>query len=77
MAKTTDAQKRATLKYQKRVYTQINFKIKKEFRAEIENHVKKTGESIISFISRSVKNQIALDNSTTTADDAPSGKNAD
>ena len=56
------AQAKATAKYQKRVYTQVNYKIKKEFRQEIDEHIAKTGESIISFISRAVKNQIEIDN---------------
>lgn len=64
MAKTTKAQARATKKYQSRVYAQVCYKIRKDFKAELERHAQATGESINGFITRAVVNQMKEDAET-------------
>lgn len=68
MSKTTEAQARATKKYQSRVYTQICYKIRKDFKTAIENHTQKTGETVNGFITRAINNQIAIDNKSSEND---------
>lgn len=58
----SDAQKRALKKYKKANYIQVSYSIKRDFKNQIEEHAKKHGESINGFITRSVKNQMEIDN---------------
>ena len=58
----TEAQKRATAKYNKKKYVSIGMKLKPEEKELIDNHIIKTGESFTAFIIRSAKTQIEIDN---------------
>ncbi len=58
----SESQKRAVKKYKKENYIQVSYLIRKEFKYQIEEHAKKHGESINGFITRSVKNQMEIDN---------------
>lgn len=58
----SESQKRAVKKYKKENFIQVSYLIRKEFKYQIEEHAKKHGESINGFITRSVKNQMEIDN---------------
>ena len=62
MMSVSDAQKRATRKYNSKKYDRIEIKVQKGKRDLIKIHAMKQGESLNSFINRAIQNQIKADN---------------
>lgn len=57
----SQAQNKATQKYQKKNLVQVGLRFKPEFRAEIHAHIAYTGESLNKFITRAISETIARD----------------
>ena len=57
----TEAHKRATMKYQKENYIQLNIRLAPETRKEIDDHVVYTGETMTKFVKRAVRETIERD----------------
>ena len=55
---TTEAQARATKKYQERVYKRVSLIIRNDLMAEIEKRLKKTGETKNGFFTRLVEEEL-------------------
>ncbi len=58
---STDAQKRASIKYAKGKLKRIPLDVYKEKYAEIENHAKSRGESVNGFIKRAIDETMQRD----------------
>ena len=58
----TDAQKKATIKYNAKAYDRIELKVYKGQKSEWRAHAELHGESLNAFIVRAVNNQIDADN---------------
>lgn len=58
---TSDAQKRATAKYQKERVEEIKFRVPKGEKAIIQEYAKRRGESVNSFLRRAVNLAIRTD----------------
>jgi|LSQX01.2.fsa_nt_gb predicted HicB family RNase H-like nuclease len=59
---TSDAQKRATAKYQKERVQEIKFRVPMGQKQIIQAHAKRTGESVNAFIYRAVREAMERDN---------------
>lgn len=57
----TEAHKRATMKYQKENYIQLNIRLAPETRKEIDDHVVYTGETMTKFVKRAIAETIERD----------------
>ena len=65
----SDAQKRASQKYDREKIDELKAKVKKELGTKIRTHAAEHGESISSFLTRAAKTQMVLDaDKDTTAD---------
>ena len=62
MMSVSDAQKRATKKYNAKKYDRIELKVQKGEKDLMKIHAIKQGESLNSFINRAIQNQIKTDN---------------
>ena len=58
------AQQRATAKYQKKTYDQVNFRVQKGYKQVIQTHAGGQGESINGFLCRAVMEAIERDRAT-------------
>jgi len=47
-----------------KAYDRINLTVKKGEKELLQEHAKKTGESVNAFINRAIKNQMMIDNNT-------------
>ena len=54
MAKTTESQKRATMKHLKEAYDEIKFRVRKGEKEKIRNFAESKGECLTGFIKRVV-----------------------
>ncbi len=59
----SQAQKKASAKYNLKAYDRIELKVKKGEKDLIKIHAEKQNESLNAFINRAIQNQIKLDNS--------------
>lgn len=57
---TTDAQKKATLKYKAKAYKRIPLDVRLEEYEELKSYTEKTGETINGFIRRIIKENINI-----------------
>ena len=57
----SEASKRATMKYQKENYIQLNIRFSPELRKAIDEHVGYTGETMTKFVKRAVEETIERD----------------
>ena len=57
----TKAQQRATAKYQKKTYDQVNFRVQKGYKDVIHSHAQDLGESVNGFLCRAVMEAIERD----------------
>lgn len=64
----SEAQKRATEKWQKEKVEDIRLRVPKGKKLSIQDHATKTGESINSFINRAIDETIARDNANLDPD---------
>ena len=55
------AQQRATAKYQKKTYDQVNFRVQKGYKDVIHGHAEDQGESVNGFLCRAVMEAIERD----------------
>ena len=55
------AQQRATAKYQKKTYDQVNFRVQKGYKEVISTHAVDRGESINGFLCRAIMETIERD----------------
>lgn len=62
----SDANRRAVAKYKKENYDQIQLRVPKGRRDEIQAHAEAHGESTNGFINRAITNQMERDNSSST-----------
>lgn len=62
MMSVSDAQKRATKKYNSKKYDRIELKVQKGEKDLMKIHAIKQGESLNSFINRAIQNQMKADN---------------
>ena len=60
----SEASKRATMKYQKENYIQLNIRFSPEQRKAIDEHVGYTGETMTKFVKRAVEETIERDRQT-------------
>ena len=60
----SEASKRATMKYQKENYIQLNIRFSPELRKAIDEHVGYTGETMTKFVKRAVEETIERDRQT-------------
>ena len=58
----SEAQKRATAKWQKEKVEEVKFRVPKGERAVIQAHAEKQGESTAAFIKRAIKETMERDN---------------
>ena len=58
----SQAQKKASAKYNLKAYDRIELKVKKGEKDLIKIHAEKQNESLNAFINRAIQNQIKLDN---------------
>ena len=61
----SEAQKKASAKYNLKAYDRIELKVKKGEKDSIKAHAEKQGESLNAFINRAIAEAIARDNLTT------------
>lgn len=66
MAIKSDANRRAVAKYKKENYDQIQLRVPKGRKDEIQAHAEAHGESTNGFINRAITNQMERDNEGTT-----------
>lgn len=64
MAIKSDANRRAVAKYKKENYDQIQLRVPKGRKDEIQAHAEAHGESTNGFINRAITNQMERDNTT-------------
>ena len=64
MAKYSEAQKRASAKYNAKAYDRIELKVTKGKKAELQEHAQKQNESLNAFVNRAIDNQVEQDNQT-------------
>ena len=62
----SEAQKRATLKWQKEKTDEVRFRVPKGERARIQAHAEQHGESATAFIKRAIREAMERDNSLKT-----------
>lgn len=62
----SDANRRAVAKYKKENYDQIQLRVPKGRKDEIQAHAEAHGESTNGFINRAITNQMERDNSSST-----------
>lgn len=58
----SEAQKRATIKWQKEKTDEVRFRVPKGERAVIQEHASQQGESTTAFIKRAIKEAMERDN---------------
>lgn len=61
----SEAQKKASAKYNLKAYDRIELKVKKGEKDSIKAHAEQQGESLNAFINRAIAEAIARDNLTT------------
>jgi len=61
----SEAQKKASAKYNLKTYDRIELKVKKGEKDSIKAHAEKQGESLNAFINRAISEAIARDNLAT------------
>lgn len=61
--KTTDSQLRATKKYLSQ-FSDVKIRLKPDEHKAVQDHAKKTGESVAAFIKRAINETIDRDNNT-------------
>ena len=61
----SEAQKKASAKYNLKAYDRIELKVKKGEKNSIKAHAEKQGESLNAFINRAISEAIARDNLAT------------
>ncbi len=61
----SEAQKKASAKYNLKAYDRIELKVKKGEKDSIKAHAEKQGESLNAFINRAISEAIARDNLAT------------
>ncbi len=66
MAKYSEAQKRASAKYNAKAYDRIELKVTKGKKAELQEHAQKQNESLNAFVNRAIDNQVNQDNQNKT-----------
>lgn len=59
---STEAQKRATIKYKLKAYDRIYLQVKTGEKQKIESHAQKQNESLNGFITRSINETMERDN---------------
>ena len=64
MSIKSDANRRAVAKYKKENYDQIQLRVPKGRKDEIQAHAEAQGESTNAFINRAITNQMERDNSS-------------
>ena len=63
----SEASKRATMKYQKENYIQLNIRFSPDLRKAIDEHVGYTGETMTKFVKRAVEETIERDKAAMSA----------
>ena len=58
----TEAQKRATMKYQAKAYDKMTFRFPKGKKDIMESHITKQGESLNKFVNRAIDEAMERDN---------------